>query len=112
MATLKTLAPVAFNTEINHINLWDKTIAFADSQKSSHTLWFFIILMVHGVFILPLPVVLTYYFNAPVVVLAITMVSFFANIIANMGGAGIRSTLALFAASIFIHIVMTLMIVL
>ncbi|GAA4322186.1 hypothetical protein GCM10023149_22350 [Mucilaginibacter gynuensis] len=112
MATLKTIAPATFNTEhtieIGHLNLWARFMNYADTQKPNHTLWFFITLMVHGVLILPIPAVLMYYFNAPVWVLAITMTCFFTNIIANMGGAGIRATLSFFVASVFIHAVLLL----
>ncbi|RVU02848.1 hypothetical protein EOD41_02620 [Mucilaginibacter limnophilus] len=112
MATIKTFAPATFTTtpvETTHINLWAKFMAFADSQKQNHTLWFFLVLLVHGVFILPLPAVLTYYFNASGWVLGVTMVSFFTNIIANMAGGSIRTTLTVFAASVAIHLILVLM---
>jgi len=50
--------------------------------------------------------VLMYYYDAPIFVLAVTMVLFFANIIAGMGGSGIRILLNFFAASVLIHLVM------
>jgi hypothetical protein len=117
MATLKTIAPLTWNNapeqDINtQFNLWAKFTHFADSQKSNHTLWFFVVLVVHGVFFLPLPAVLMYYFEAPIVVLAITMICFFTNLIATMGGAGIRTALFVFAASIALHILMALIFIL
>ena len=112
MATLKTTfqqnwaqAEVASN---NNLSILNKLAVFADTQKPNHTLWFFLNLTIHGVFILPLPAVLIYYFGAPVAILGITMILFFVNIVANMGGAGIRTTLGLFAASIAIHALMIL----
>jgi hypothetical protein len=117
MATLKTIAPATWiNTNQTNSNYSLGLIArfnnFADSQKQNHTLWFFMVLMVHGVFFLPLPAVLSYYFDAPVGVLAITMVCFFTNLIANMGGAGIRATLFFFGGSILLHILMALVYIL
>ncbi|WP_295769150.1 hypothetical protein [uncultured Mucilaginibacter sp.] len=117
MATLKTTVPATWNvaTENNtnqNITLWTRFTAFADAQKGKQVQWFFIILMVHGVFFLPLPATLMYYFDAPVIVLAVTMVSFFANLIATMGGAGIRTALLFFAASVTIHILMALVFIL
>ncbi|RYY35021.1 MAG: hypothetical protein EOP46_11440 [Sphingobacteriaceae bacterium] len=111
MATIKTFAPATFTTHVEntHTNLWDKFMAYADTQKQNHTLWFFLVLMVHGVFILPLPAVLSYYFDAPAWVLGVTMVSFFTNIIANMAGGSIRTTLTVFAASVAIHLFIVLM---
>jgi len=49
-----------------------------------------------------------YYYNAPIIVLLITLTCFFTSIIACMGGAGIRSVLFLSAASIFIQVIMTI----
>ncbi len=113
MATIKTSLPQNWaQTEAlsnNNLNIWSKLAAFADTQKPNRTLWFFLNLTVHGVFILPLPVVLIYYFGAPVAILGITMTLFFINIVANMGGSGIRTTLGLFAASIAIHLLMVLL---
>ena len=112
MATIKTTIPQQWaQTEAStnsNLNIWNKLAAFADTQKPNRTLWFFLNLTVHGVFILPLPVVLIYYFGAPVAILGITMTLFFVNIVANMGGSGIRTTLGLFAASIAIHVLMVL----
>ena len=112
MATIKTTLPKQWaQTEAlsnNNLNIWSRLNAYADTQKPNHTLWFFINLTLHGVFILPLPVVLIYYFGAPVIILAITLIVFFLNIIANMGGSGIRTTLKLFAVSIAIHLLMVL----
>lgn len=112
MATIKTTFPQQWaQTEAlssNNLNIWSRLNAFADTQKPNHTLWFFINLTLHGVFILPLPVVLIYYFGAPVVILGVTLIVFFLNMIANMGGSGIRTTLGLFAASLAIHVLMVL----
>ena len=111
MATLKTIAPATWiNTTQTNSNYSPGLIArfnnFADSQKQNHTLWFFVVLMVHGVFFLPLPAALSFYYGAPVYFLFVTLGLFFANIITGMGGSGIRVTLGLFAASTLVHLVM------
>jgi hypothetical protein len=79
---------------------------FVNSQADSKTLWFLVSLVFQGVFFLPIPAILLYYFNAPILVLAVTLSLFFANIIAGMGGAGIKTLLTLFAASIALHALM------
>lgn len=112
MQTLNTTSAWATHPESNNLNLWAKYLAYADSQKNNRTLWFFISLMVHGVVFLPVPAVLMFYYNASIMVLITTMVCFFANFIANMGGAGIRTTLFLFAASIAIHLIMIIAVIL
>lgn len=112
MATLRTNVPATWNTttQVNntHINLWDKFAAFADSQLERKAMWFFLALIVQGVFFLPLPAFLMYYYNAPIIVLLITLTCFFTTIIAYMGGAGIRSVLLLSAASVLIQVIMTI----
>lgn len=107
MATLKAIDQVSWVAE-NNTNVWAKFMAWTDSQKPNHTLWFFITLIGQGVLFLPIPAILMYYYDAPIGVLAVTMVCFFTTIIANMGGEGIRTTLTLLAASTLIHIVMVL----
>ena len=92
----------------NSNSLISKWTAFMESQAESKTLWFLVSLVVQGVLFLPVPAVLVYFFNAPVLVLPVTLTLFFANIIAGMGGAGIKTLLWLFAASIVIHFLMLL----
>ena len=112
MQTLNTTSAWATHPENYNLNLWAKYLAYADSQKNNHPLWFFISLMVHGVVFLPVPAILMFYYNASIMVLITTMVCFFANFIANMGGVGIRTTLFLFAASIVIHLIMIIAVIL
>jgi hypothetical protein len=87
-------------------NIWAKWLALADSQAESKTLWYLVSLIAQGVLFLPLPAALVYYYNAPIPIIAITLILFFANIIAGMGGSNIRVTLSLFALSIIVHIAM------
>lgn len=93
------------NKSISLISRWN---GFMESQSASKTLWFLVSLIVQGIFLLPEPAVLIYYFNAPVLVLAVTLTFFFANIIAGMGGAGIKTLLWLFVSSIAVHLLMLL----
>ncbi|SDP97062.1 hypothetical protein SAMN05428975_4396 [Mucilaginibacter sp. OK268] len=96
----------------NSNNLISKWTAFMESQSENKTLWFLLSLVVQGVFFLPVPAVLIYYDDAPILVLTVTLALFFANIIAGMGGAGIKTLLRLFAASIIVHALMVLICVL
>lgn len=86
--------------------LYSGYLAYADNQKKNHLLWFFMALMVHGVFFLASPAILIGFFNAPVLVLAVTILNFFGNLVANMSGAGIRTTLTLFYFGLFVNILM------
>jgi hypothetical protein len=94
------------NGNISNSNIWNKWMAFSDTQAKNQTLWFLISLIFQGVLFLPIPAALMFYYNAPIIVLIITMVLFFANIIAGMGGSGIRVTLLFFAVSIIVHLLM------
>ncbi len=93
-------------TQKTSITIWSNWLTFADSQAKNKTFWFLFSLIFQGVFFLPLPAALTFYYNAPIYTLVITLILFFANVIAGMGGSGIRTMLALFAASILVHIAM------
>ena len=109
MATLKLNAPhwkAETADQKNNTTLWNRWMMIADSQAPNKTMWFLVSLIAQGVFFLPIPAALMYYYNAPIIVLAITMILFFANIIAGMGGSGIRTVLAFFAISVLLHLVM------
>ncbi|WP_419701547.1 hypothetical protein [Mucilaginibacter sp. NFX135] len=114
MATLT--ASAQWNTKAavksNSNNLYSKWTAFMESQSGNKTLWFLVSLVVQGIFFLPVPAVLIYYYDASILVLTVTLTLFFANIIAGMGGAGIKTLLRLFAGSIIIHILMVLICIL
>lgn len=88
--------------------LYSSYLAYADRQQKNHLLWFFMALMFHGVFFLASPAILIGFFNAPVIVLAITIINFFGNLVANMSGAGIRTTLTLFYLGLVVNILMIL----
>ena len=88
--------------------IYRQYLKYADGQSKNHLLWFAMVLMVHGVFFLASPAILILTFNAPIVVLAVTVLNFFINLIANMGGAGIRTTLTLFYLGLLINLVMIL----
>lgn len=103
--TLTTLSAERFII----VRLYHAYLCYADTQKQNHLLWFFMTLMVHGVFFLASPAILIGFFNAPLIVLAITIINFFINLIANMGGAGIRTTLTLFYIGLVINLTMILM---
>ena len=92
----------------NNNSLLTKITAWADRQTPNRTLWFMVSLIAQGVLFLPIPAVLLYYFHAPIAILAVTLGLFFSNIIAGMGGAGIRVMLGFFAFSILAHLLMIL----
>ena len=84
----------------------NNVLAFFDSQVKNRTGWFLLSLMVQGIFFLPIPTVLTYYFGAPSYMVIITLGLFFASVIAGMGGAGIRVLLSIFAISALVHLLL------
>ena len=112
MATLKTTLPATW-TAPEHASfdasfIVNKYNTFADSQKSNHTFFFLLSLMIHGVFLVPMIGVLTYFYNgaAAPFFLATSLICFFSSLIANMGGSGIRTTIFCFAISAIIHFAM------
>ena len=93
-------------------NLWKKWLAIVDAQASNKTQWFAASLVIMGVLFLPLPAYLIYVYNASIIVLVISMILFFANFIAGMGGSSIRVTLTLFVVSLITYISMAIICVL
>ena len=93
-------------TQKSENGFYKKWLTFTESQAKYKTFWFLASMVAQGVFLLPVPVVLIYYFNAPVLILAVTLSLFFANIIAGMGGSSVRVLLSLFALSLLIHLLM------
>src|SRR5476651_1522533 len=83
---------------------WQKFLATLDNQVSNLTLWYIVSMIAQGILFLPVPAALIFYFNAPLWLLPITLALFFGNIIAGMGGAGIRVILSLFIISSIIHL--------
>lgn len=113
MATItNTTTWAAAPATANHNTTLNKLAAWADRQAPNRTMWFMVALIAQGVLFLPLPAVLLYYFNAPVMILAVTLGLFFSNIIAGMGGASIRTLLTFFAVSIIANLTMLLIFVL
>jgi hypothetical protein len=110
MATLTNTAAQWSKASLtnNNNNLLNTIVTWADTQTPNRTLWFMVSLISQGVLFLPVPAVLLYYFHAPIAILAITLGLFFSNIIAGMGGAGIRAMLGFFAFSIIAHLLMIL----
>lgn len=108
MATLTNTAAQWSEVSLTNNNLLTQITTWADKQAPNRTLWFMVSLIAQGVLFLPVPAVLLYYFDAPLAVLAVTLSLFFSNIIAGMGGAGIRVMLGFFAFSILAHLLMIL----
>jgi hypothetical protein len=108
MTTIKINAPAHLNGETltqKANTLWNKLMAIEDAQAQNRTAWFLVSLVAQGVLFLPVPAVLIYYYNAPVIILLMTMALFFANVIAAMGGSGIRILISLFALSVLVHLI-------
>ena len=92
-----------------NLNLINKFNAFADSQQRWSMIYWIGSLMLIGSFFLPVTFLFVYSLNGPVITfLALSMVSFFATLIANMGGMGIRVCLYSFFSSIILHLAMML----
>jgi hypothetical protein len=109
MATIKIQSKTHWAEEATQettTSIWAKWLTVIDKEAERKTLWFMVSLIVQGVLFLPLPAVLIYYFNAPTLILAVTLGLFFANIITGMSGSGIRTTLNLFAISFVAHLLM------
>jgi uncharacterized membrane protein len=87
-------------------NLLTNYLSFVDSQSEYSLAWWIGSLTLQSM-ILPLTFLFIYTWNGPVVpFLGISMVCFFANVIANMGGASFRFRFNSFLISLLVHAAM------
>jgi len=107
MATILT-TPAAWSynkaVEASSPSTEAKLNLFFEKQAKFETGWFLLSLMLQGIFCLPVPAVLIYYFHAPVYIVVVTLGLFFANIIAGMASIGVRAIILLLTASVVIHL--------
>jgi hypothetical protein len=101
----------AINTRINlHAtqtvknNTWNELLKMVDKQAENKTAWFLFTLVFQGVFFLPIPAVLMYYYNASIIVLPLTFGLYLGSIIVGMGGSGIRVVIGWLLLSILINL--------
>ncbi|HEY1010406.1 MAG: hypothetical protein ACO1NS_08100 [Daejeonella sp.] len=84
-----------------------KYLDFVDGQKANSIAWWLGSLLLHGCILVPLTFLFVYSTGGPTgLFLTISMVAFFVNVIANMGGAGFRFTFNSLVVSVIIHLVM------
>lgn len=101
----------AINTHIAHYSTqsiknytWNSLVAIVDNQAENKTAWFLFTLVFQGVLFLPIPAVLLYYYQAPIIVLPITFGLFLGSIIVGMGGSGIRVVIGWLLMSLLINL--------
>ena len=91
-------------THAPSVTLWSKYLSFADGQTENRLGWFLVSIILHATVLVPLTFILVYSLNGYVIpCLAVSMIIFFANIVANMSGAVTRYTIFLFGLSLLIH---------
>jgi hypothetical protein len=97
------MATLALTTQ-PYPSLWTKFITFADDQQKNRLAWFLVSLILHATMLVPITFILVYSLDGYVIPsLAVSMIIFFANIVANMSGANTRSTIFLFGLSLVVH---------
>lgn len=107
--TIPSVPAMQPGTFSSNLNLVKKFNAFADSQQEWAMAYYIGSLMLIGCLLLPVTFLIVYALGGPVATfLGISMLSFFASVIANMSGMGIRVCLSTFIFSVVIHIGMML----
>ena len=81
----------------------EKYLAFVRRENKDKTVWFVLAMVLQGTLILPVPAILLFYYNAPIYVLVITLLTYFPNLITAMTGSSLRVTLAIFICSALIN---------
>lgn len=115
MNTLELNHEISLNEEVvveKSGSFYKKAVAAIDAMEARRAGWFMGALLAQGVLFLPIPAVLMYYYNAPVWVLAVTILLFFSSFVAGMCGSKLKVLIALLAAGLVINLVMILAFVL
>jgi hypothetical protein len=86
--------------------LWDKVIAFVESQKKQRTKWFLLSFVIQSVFFIPIPVYLIFYFHAPIICVIITVGLFFINLVLGIIDASARKIIICFAVTAILNLLM------
>jgi hypothetical protein len=81
----------------------NRYLAFIKRQQKNQIGWVLLSMTIQGILTLPVPAILLFYYNAPIYVLMITLLTYFPNLITAMTGSGLRVTLAIFACSLLIN---------
>jgi hypothetical protein len=81
----------------------NRYLAFVKRQTKNQAGWVLFTMIVQGVFTLPAPAILIFYYDAPIYVLIITLLTYFPNLITAMTGSGLRVTFAIFTCSLLIN---------
>jgi hypothetical protein len=97
---------ILYATQTIKNNTWNELLAIVDNQAGNKTAWFLFTLVFQGVFFLPIPAVLMYYYNAPIMVLPVTFALYLGSIIVGMGGSGIRVVIGWLLLSMLVNLSM------
>jgi hypothetical protein len=97
-------------TSANTVNVknhfWSNILSIADHQSEHKTIWYLFSLIFEGVFFLPIPAVLMYYYHASIIVLPITFGLYLGSIIVGMVGYGIRVLMGYFIFTVLVNLIM------
>lgn len=108
MATHK-LQTLGLNISVETASPLKAYLSFVDSQKQNSMIWWLGSLMIHGCVLVPLTFLYVYHMDGPSLpFLFISLISFFINIVANMGGAAFRFTFSSLVFSVLLHGLMAL----
>ncbi|HEY4327580.1 MAG TPA: hypothetical protein VGN20_26580 [Mucilaginibacter sp.] len=108
MTTLKINSTDADSesSSLKNNRTWQKWTEFADSQSKNRMMWFLIAFVFQAVIFLPIPAALMYYYNAPVVAVAVTVPLFFGFMVIGMCGFGIRTLISYTALCVVMNLAM------
>jgi len=96
----------SINTSTVKNHFWANMLNVADHQSEHKTIWYLFSLVFQGVFFLPIPAVLMYYYHASIIVLPITFGLYLGSIIVGMGGFGIRVMIGFFGFCVVVNLAM------
>jgi hypothetical protein len=115
MNTIELNSPVGLvNQEVveKSESFYKRFNRFVESQSKNRAGWFMGSLLWQGVLCLPVPAFLIFYYHAPIWILIVTVLLFFANLVAGMCGSKINVLMNLLIGGTLLHIALVLSFVL
>ncbi|MBV6441872.1 MAG: hypothetical protein DYG98_23325 [Haliscomenobacteraceae bacterium CHB4] len=105
---ITSAAPKSLLKTRTHTNWWQRYLQFCDRQSAQNTFWFLLPLITLTCIFMPVSICLVYYFagleSFYLSFVAVSVLTFFTNILLNIAQTGTRVTISAYLLSVLLHI--------
>ena len=90
-------------------NLLDRYFKYCDQQMKQRTFWYLLPLMSLSAAVMPIGIFLMSYFEWYLLFVAVSMLSFFANVVVNIADQHTRVTISVYLVTVLLHVLAPLL---